>query len=127
MKFLSYKVNPKHRTSKPSEDASIWIVSEWIEVQLFGEASRNNWCSNDKNLLWAVYEQEGAPSKIGVDPSNDLYFAKFRCDSNQEWHGYPVLPRGDDIPPEAVLELWRQAKVIDKTDKRRIQTGKFRK
>lgn len=127
MQFLSYKVNPKHRTSKPSEDASVWIVSEWIEVQLFGEASRRNWRSNDKNFLWAMYAHERAPSKIGLDPSNDLYIAKFRCDNNQEWHGYPVLPRGEDIPPDSVLELWRQANIIDKTDKRRIQTGKFKK
>lgn len=129
MQFLSYKVNPKHRVAKPTADASIWTVSEWIEVQLFADASRKNWHSTGKNFLWAAWaggEGEG-PSKIGLDPSNDLYIAKFRCDNNKEWHGYPVHPRGEDIPPEAVLELWRQEEIIDKTDKRRIQTGKFNK
>lgn len=127
MQFLSYKVNLKHRNRKPTEDISVWSVSEWIEVQLFGEASRKNWRTNSKSFLWAVYAEGGQLSKIGIDLSNDLFIAKFRCDNNQEWHGYPVLPRGDDIPPEPVLELWRQEEIIDKTDKRRIQAGKFKK
>jgi len=127
MQFLSYKVNPKHRVAKPSADASIWTVSEWVEVQLFADASRKNWRSNGKSFLWAACPGSGGPSKIGLDPSNDLYIVKFRCDNNQEWHGYPVHPRGDDIPPEPVLELWRQEEIIDKTDKRRIQAGKFNK
>lgn len=127
MQFLSYKINLKHRAAKPSENASIWTVSEWIEIQLFGEASRKNWRIEEKNFLWAIYAEVLGPSKIGLDTSNELYIAKFRCDRNQEWHGYPVHPRGDDIPPEPVLELWRKEKIIDKTDKRRIQTGKFSK
>ncbi len=127
MQFLSYKVNPRHRNRKPTQDTSVWTISEWVEVQLFGEASRKNWQSNDKNLLWAVHANGTRLSQIGLAPSNDLYIAKFRCDNNLEWHGYPVHPRGDDIPPEPVLELWRQEKIIDKTDKRRIQNGKFKK
>ena len=125
MQFQSYKVNPKHRIGKPTANASVWTVSEWIEVQLFGEASRKNWSSATNRFLWAVHADAGGPSRIGLDPSNELYIAKFRCDNNLEWHGYPVHPRGDDIPPEPVLELWRQEEIIDKTDKRRIQTGKF--
>lgn len=126
MQFKSYKINPKHRVKSPTDNASIWTVSEWIEIQLFGEASRKNWQSNCKNILWAIYGEEVKISKIGIDTSNDLYIAKFRCDSNQEWHGYPVHPRDDDIPPEEVLEIWRQEKLIDKTDKLRIKRGKFR-
>lgn len=127
MQFFSYKINQKHRVKKPTEEASIWTVSEWIEIQLFGEASRKNWRSNGKEFLWSIYGATNGPVKIGVDTENDLYMAKFRCDHNQEWHGYPVHPRGGDIPPEPVLELWRQEEIIDKTDKRRIQTGKFTK
>lgn len=125
MQFQAYKINPKHRTSKPSSAASVWTVSEWIEIQLFVEASRNNWSSNGKSILWSIYSTTAGPSKIGLDLSNDLYIAKFRCDTNQEWHGYPVHPRDDDIPPKEVLENWRNEKIIDKTDMRRIQTGKF--
>ena len=127
MQFQSYKVNSKHRVGKPTNNASIWTVSEWVEIQIFGEAARNAWRSNGKDLLWSVHANTTGILKIGLDPSNDLYIAKFRCDNNQEWHGYPVHPRNDDIPPEAVLEEWRRAKIIDNADKRRIQTGKFRK
>ena len=127
MQFASYKVNPKHRAGKPTKDASMWTVSEWLEIQLFGEASKNNWQSKEKPLLWAIHKHPAGLSKIGSDTSNELYIAKFRCDHNKEWHGYPVHPRGDDVPPEEVLECWRQAELIDKTDKRRIQTGKFSK
>ena len=127
MQFKSYKVNPKHRASKPSSVASVWTVSDWIEIQLFGEASLNEWRSQDKKYLWAIYYDKGALIKIGADPENDLFLAKFRCDANLEWHGYPVLPRNEDIPPEQVLESWRLAEKIDKTDKSRIQRGQFKK
>lgn len=125
MQFISYKVNPKHRAAKPTDDASVWTVSTWVEVQLFGEASRKNWKTSNKDLLWAMVPGEGGALKVGIDLENDLYIAKFRCDHNQEWHGYPVHPRDADIPPESVLECWRQEDIIDKTTKRRIQQGKF--
>jgi len=66
-------------------------------------------------------------SKIGEDLQNDLYIAKYRCDSNLEWHGYPVHPHDADIPPDAILELWFNDKLIDKADRNRIQRGKFSK
>jgi hypothetical protein len=127
MQFKSYKVNPKHRTSSPSENASIWTVNEWIELQLFANARCKNWASIGKDILWAACNGDSGLSKIGRDLSYDLYIAKFRCDHNKEWHGYPVHPRDDDIPPEAVLESWRKEDILDKTEKRRIQTGKFQK
>jgi len=125
VQFHSYKVNQKHRVVKPTENASVWCVSEWAEVQLFGTASYNNWSSPGKDILWAASSVNGELQKIGDDPSNALFIAKFRCDKNLEWHGYPVCPRNDDIPPERVLEAWRVANIIDKTDKRRIQKGQF--
>ncbi|CAE6804063.1 hypothetical protein [Paraburkholderia nemoris] len=126
MQFISYKVNQKHRAAKPTEDASIWTVSPWIEVQLFGEASRKNWRSANKDWLWAMHGHEGGAMKLGLDLQNDLYIAKFRCDHNLEWHGYPVHPRDADIPPDSILEHWRKDALIDKTMKRRIQQGKFK-
>lgn len=126
MQFTSYKINTKHRASKPSSSASVWTISEWGEIQLFGEASRKNWRSSEKEVLWAIHFLTSQMQKIGVDPENDLFIAKFRCDKNQEWHGYPVHPLNDDIPPEEVLEAWRKEELIDKTDKRRIQGGRFK-
>jgi len=126
MQFFSYKVNQKHRVAKPTEDASIWTVSPWIEVQLFGEASQKNWRSTNKDWLWAMHGNADGAMKLGLDLQNDLYIAKFRCDHNQEWHGYPVHPRDADIPPDSVLEHWRKDALIDKTTKRRIEQGKFK-
>lgn len=122
-RFLSYKVNPKHRVARPSKTASVWRVSEWKEIQLFAIASAKGWCKD--GILWAVMTDSSTLSKIGEDLQNDLYIAKYRCDNNLEWHGYPVHPQDTDIPPDFVLESWRSDNLIDKRDKRRIQQGKF--
>ncbi|MEA5471541.1 hypothetical protein [Spirulina sp. 06S082] len=122
-RFSSYKINPKHRASRPSQTASVWKVPEWNEVQLFGIASTKDWYKD--GILWAVMKKDSKISKIGEDLENDLCIAKYRCDSNSDWHGYPVHPKDDDIPPDLVLELWRKENLIDKRDKRRIQQGKF--
>jgi hypothetical protein len=75
--------------------------------------------------LWSLLKRNNKLEKLGIDTDGDLFFAKFKCDHNNEWHGYPVAPRDNDIPPDAVLEAWRRENLIDKTDKRRIQGGKF--
>jgi hypothetical protein len=121
-KFLSYRVNNKHRNAKPQKNASVWKIPEWTEIQLFAKASAKQWCKD--GIIWAVMPNL---SKIGEDLENDLYIAKYRCDSNLEWHGYPVHPQDADIPPDTILELWRNDNLIDKTLKSRIQRGKFSK
>ncbi len=124
-KFSSYKINPKHR-SKPLPNASVWTVTEWIEVQLFATASAKKWCKDDKTF-WGIIKKDSKILELGKGPeNNDLGIAKYTCDSHHsEWHGYPVHPRDEDIPPNAVLDLWLEEKLIDKTDKCRIQRGKF--
>lgn len=125
MQIASYKVNKKHRMGKPTANASMWTVSEWVEIQIFGEAGIKKWKSPEQDILWSLLPSANRPNKIGEDLFNNLFFAKFTCDHNNEWHGYPVHARGVDIPPESVLELWRQSDYIDKTDKKRIQSGKY--
>lgn len=124
MKLSSYKVNPKHR-GKPTQRASVWTVSEWTEILLFGRAKYKKWFKGD--ILWAIEVENHQIAKIGRDLKCDLYIAKYICDSNSDWHGYPVFPKDHDIPPETVLEAWRQEEIINKADKRRIQQGKFYK
>ena len=126
MQFSSYKVNRKHRGRVPTDDASMWSVSEWDEVFLFATAQASGWMKPGENVLWAIRRAGKSLCKLGDDPENPLYIAKYTTDHNSEWHGYPVHPRKDDIPPECVLERWREAGLIDKTDKKRIQGGKFR-
>jgi hypothetical protein len=122
-KFLSYKINPKHRAFKPSQDASVWKVSEWDEIQLFATASAKKWYKD--KIFWAIMKKDSKISKIGEDLEHDLYIAKYRCDSHLEWHGYPVHPKDRDMPPDEVLESWREEKLIDNADKAKIQRGKF--
>jgi hypothetical protein len=125
MQITSYKVNPKHRMGEPHKNASMWTVSEWVEIQIFVEAGVKKWKSPTKNVLWSLLLSDNRPKQIGRDISHDLFFAKFVCDNNNEWHGYPVYPRGADIPPETVLEIWRLSELIDKATKRKIQAGKY--
>ncbi len=128
MKVSSYIVHHKHRNKKPTDKASIWSISEWEEIQIFGHAGINAWCSKKGTVLWGIHiSRENKLTKIGNSVENSLYIAKFVCNHNDEWHGYPVHPKNNDIPPEEIIESWRVSKVIDKTDKRRIQRGKFRK
>ncbi|GJJ02770.1 hypothetical protein RugamoR64_33080 [Duganella rhizosphaerae] len=126
MQFGSYRVHTKHRAGKPTEKASMWTVDNWKEIQLFSDASRNGWATPLKGWLWSIDTVNGM-SELGVDISNICYIAKFKIDHNNEWHGYPVHPRGDDIPPDAVLESWRLNSYIDSTDKKRIRSGSFKK
>ncbi|MEH2093919.1 hypothetical protein [Nostoc sp.] len=125
MKFSSYKVHTKHRASKPTEDVSIWTVPEWTEIQLFGIASQKQWC--EKGVLWAAMVENSKIAQLGIDIKYDLYIAKYKCDPNLEWHGYPVHPENHDIPPEQILEAWRKENIIDKADKRKIKGGQFKK
>jgi hypothetical protein len=125
MQITSYKVNNKHRMGKPTEKASMWTVSEWVEIQIFGEAGVKEWKSPKRAVLWSLLPSDNRLKQIGKDVSHNLFFAKFICDGNNEWHGYPVHPRGSDIPPETVLELWRQSSLIDKATKKKIQGGQY--
>ena len=126
MNFLSYKINTKHRNKCPTSKASIWSVSTWNEIQLFGIASENEWFSPSRDILWSARNSScGKLEKLGDSVKNKLFIAKFRCDNNHEWHGYPVLPRDRDIPPEEILESWKLKGIIDKREKRKIQKGQF--
>lgn len=126
MQFGTYRVHTKHRASQPTKDASIWTVSNWVELHIFADASKNNWATAAKNWLWGIDTTNGL-SLIGRDVENNCYIAKFKKDRNDEWHGYPVHPRDEDIPPDAVLESWRLKSYIDSTEKKRIKAGNFRK
>lgn len=125
--FSSYKISPKHRVpNKPSKIVSVWTVSKWDEVQLFVTAYAKNWWYEDDQILWAIMVKDSKMSKIGEDLNNDLYIAKYRCDSNLEWHGYPVHPKEvQDIPPHKVLKEWYDNNLISKRDKCKIQKGQF--
>lgn len=78
--------------------------------------------------MWSLEEDL---SVLGRGLPNDgrkevaLHMSKFVLDSSL-WHGYPVRARGDDIPPEHVLNDWLERKIIDKAAKAKIIGGQFR-
>ena len=126
---LSYKVHTKHRKATPTVDASVWKVSEWEEIHLFARAGSERWSSTSKakKHLWALQSGLSVLGQ-GLEKNGklvDLHFAKF-VENNSVWHGYPVQARGDDIPPEAVLDCWLELNIINKAEKLKIIGGQFR-
>jgi hypothetical protein len=125
MLFKAYKIDPDHRGRMPIKDKSQWEIGEWEELILFTLAKQRDWISPKKAWLWSIHIKGGKRVKIGKDEDGDLFIAKYKTDSNDEWHGYPVSPRQFDIPPQQVLDLWLEEGFIDKADKKRIIGGKF--
>lgn len=125
MSISRYVINPKHRVLNPTAQASVWRITEWAEVKLCVEAAISQWmCS--KGSLWNSSVQVGDPgARLGEDTQGDLWIGKFVCDHNKEWHGYPVRPRGSDIPPTAVIEAWTAQNRISLPVARRIHQGKY--
>jgi hypothetical protein len=126
---LGYKVHMKHRKAMPTADASVWKVNEWEEVTLFARAGLAKWSSTSKakKYLWALQNDFSVLGQ-GLEKNGkqvELHFAKF-VEDNSTWHGYPVQARGDDIPPEAVLDHWLKLSIINKAEKVKIIGGQFR-
>jgi hypothetical protein len=125
MNFKSYQVKVDHRNTSKLAEKSQWTVNEWTELHLFSMAVQNEWvCS--KGFLWSLLSNDGTLQKIGYDKANDeLYLSKFRSDQQHQWHGYPIHPRHDDIPPKTVTNDWRNKSLISNVTANRITQGKL--
>ena len=75
MLIESYRVNPKHRATKPSKSASIWTVPVWREIELFALSQKNSVCEKTQTS-WGC----DLKNAIGADLQNKLFFAKFVVD-----------------------------------------------
>jgi hypothetical protein len=87
------------------------------------------WSSKNKakNYLWALQHDFSALGQ-GLEKGGkqvELHIAKF-VEDNEAWHGYPVQARGDDIPPETVLDGWLKLEMINKAQKLKIIGGQFK-
>jgi hypothetical protein len=125
---ISYLVHLKHRAARPTRNASVWDISPWREISLFAKAGDRNWRSQGNDWMWSLEEDFSILGRgIATDGKKEvaLHMSKFVLDSSL-WHGYPVRARGDDIPPEHVLDDWLKCKIIDKADKAKIIGGQFR-
>ncbi|MEI8656654.1 hypothetical protein [Vibrio sp. Hal054] len=125
MKLSGYKVNPKHRKQKPKEDCTQWLVSEWVELNLFVNGKNNEWI-DDKNNVWSIEGFIDKWTKLGTTGTNDAYMAKYVVDHNGEWHGYPVCPVKDaDRPPTHILDDWKDRGIINKAKQAKINRGRW--
>jgi hypothetical protein len=124
MKFNSYQIKSDHRDTSKIKEKSQWTISEWKEVHLFSLAKENGW-GCDKGFIWSVWSVGCLPQKVGYDKDNpDLFFMKFRCDKQNQWHGYPVIPRAHDKPPSSVINAWRDGDLVTNVLANRITQGK---
>ena len=115
----------------------MWTILEWEELFLCAIAGIKGWKSPEKdNVLWSLALDENKRIRklgVGVEQNKsgkkqgqtDLFFAKFTLDHNNQWHSYPVLAIGHDIPPSCVLQKWLNGEIIDKATVRKITKGQF--
>ncbi len=107
------------------EDCTQWVVSEWEEIKLFAMAKAYDWAC-PKGALWAMEKNEGVIVELGRTDKDAAYMAKYVTNINDEWHGYPVTPfRQADRPPTKILDAWRNAELITKSQQGRIVKGRF--
>lgn len=125
MKFESYKVNPQHRGILPLKQKSRWSIDEWEELRLFILANANSWKCSKTGTLWSIYSNNQSPKKIGYDSNDDLIVAKYVCDQQNQWHGYPVSTKQFDIPPSAVLDSWVSTGLVRKSVADKMLRGKL--
>lgn len=124
MNFNSYQVKADHRNTSKLAEKSQWTVNEFAELQMFVVAMQNGWnCS--KGFLWSLLSYDGTLQQVGYDNANGLYLSKFRSDHQHQWHGYPIHPRHDDIPPKSVTNDWRNKSLISNVTANRIMQGKL--
>lgn len=122
-----YKVNQKHRSKRPKEDCTQWIVSEDKEQSFFESAIKSMYVC-PKNCYWWVEPKKTTikPVEIGRTDLNFEFIAKFRSDNNDEWHGYPVTAERapHDVPPTSILAKWLALKIFSKKEINNIERGR---
>lgn len=122
MRFQGYTVSSKHRANKPTDDRTQWKVPEWKEIELFTLGHRKKWLCSDH--IWSLVNGD---TEIGDSGICSAYYAKFKCDNNGVWHGYPVSSiKPNDKPPTKILDMWRKEELITKKQQYQIVKGKLK-
>lgn len=130
--FQRYAVNNKHRDY--TQEKSQWHITTAYELDIFTHGLINDWLSDDKRILWSVH-RNGNDTVIGVESQSNknsgskcsgLYIAKFTCDHNKEWHGYPIsgYKKDDRNIPKRISDDWLSRKLISKRIFNKFQQGK---
>ncbi|MDC5012940.1 hypothetical protein Q5X75_10710 [Acinetobacter baumannii] len=133
--LLSYQVKPDHREPKwNASEKSLWKVEEYIELDIFSYGINSKWTTStgSKKIVWSYHRDSSLDNliKIGEDhrrsPSIgivNLGLAKFTCDHNNCWHGYPIDPATDSVP-SSILKLWQST--LGKKLTAKINQGKLK-
>ena len=119
------KLDHRDQSGKKSQ----WIISEDCERKCFEEAMCAKW--NIENLCWGLHLEDGKANYLGRTAKSEpelrqLFIAKFiDSDKNNKWHGYPADPcKGQDIPPEPILNCWLQKNYLRRAVIAKINRGK---
>lgn len=119
----SYVINTQHRDRNPNK--SQWTVAETDERSLFNVAI-SEWLEISSNNAYGIKKTGASLDVLGicVDRTTNLKIAKFKGDQDV-WHGYPANYRINqhDKPSPTILEKWKQAELISKSDMAKISRG----
>lgn len=131
--FKRYTVNKQHRDN--TREKSQWCITTAEELDVFAHGLINNWLSENRKVLWSVFRGE-TDFKIGNESQSNknqgskclhLYIAKFTCDNNEEWHGYPISGYQNEnrYIPKKISDDWLHKKLISKKIFTKFQQGKI--
>lgn len=122
---VQYLFYEKHR-GVPTAEISVWKVEFQKELECFKESFESDWKVD--NNSWGFIRDGNGYEVLGNNLSNpQLYFAKFVGDDHNVWHGYPAdfKNKPNDKPKQAVLQKWKDGKIINKPVLRKIQQGQI--
>ncbi|MFV8257518.1 hypothetical protein ACNQKP_06925 [Bdellovibrio bacteriovorus] len=102
----SYRHNPAHRNKMAGKTQWAASISISTEESIWKNGIQKTWFSEANTVVFGLHK---ISKKLAyLDSNNRLNFARFKSDSQLEWHGWPANPkeRLEDIPPVSVIDSW---------------------
>lgn len=117
-----HKTDHRNRSARKSQ----WTISEQDERTCFVLMYDSKWYEG--NCGWSLNLNNGIINYLGVSfiRQRRLFLAKFvDGNNNQRWHGYPAdhISNEQDIPPGAILLVWKNAGYLSLPKVRKIIRG----
>ena len=121
----AYQIHQQHRDGNPNK--AQWTVSYEDEVSIFAGTFVEGLIT-DEQYMWGIYVPLSEPEVLGVTKNGDM--SKIAIFDNGKhngfWHGYPAdYIRRQEVPPDDVLDLWRDKEKISKSDIKKIIKGQW--
>lgn len=128
---IQYIVNTQHRND--NQNKSQWTIIEDDEFACFKRVVELVYIHGfDVNsVCWSLHFDDGLVIYLGEAAANapnsreKLFIAKFVCDNNETWHGYPANPaiHTQDIPSSDLLDYWLSQGYLTRAKIRKIARG----